>query len=280
MGNWDLLLPRAEFAYNSSVNRSTGKSPFEIVHGYKPRKPCDLIPLPIHARTSESAESYAQHVKELHKEISKKINMSNETYKHLADSHKRFKEFYEGDYVMVRLKPERFPPGTIRKLHARGAGPFKIIKKIGPNAYVLELPDDMGISSTFNVSDLVEYKEPILIPSEAFGPEPIIESDPTPECPPPTIPERREKIERILDDKIITTRSKDYQQYLVQWQGRPESDNSWINREDLQRINPDLLEHYQSQNALYSTGLSLFHPGRIGEDTKAAKRLHSNTVWI
>ena len=57
--NWDLLLPRAEFAYNNSVNRSTGKSPFEIVHGYKPRKPLDLIPLSIHARISESAESFA-----------------------------------------------------------------------------------------------------------------------------------------------------------------------------------------------------------------------------
>jgi len=30
-------------------NRSTGKSPFEIVHGYKPNKPIDLIPLLIHA---------------------------------------------------------------------------------------------------------------------------------------------------------------------------------------------------------------------------------------
>lgn len=32
LGNWDLLLPTAEFAYNNSVNRSTGKSPFEIVY--------------------------------------------------------------------------------------------------------------------------------------------------------------------------------------------------------------------------------------------------------
>ena len=88
LGNWDLLLPRAEFAYNSSVNRSTGKSPFEIIHGYKPRKPIDLIPLPSHARVSESAESYAQHIKELHKEISKKIQMSNEVYKHIANSRK------------------------------------------------------------------------------------------------------------------------------------------------------------------------------------------------
>ena len=61
-GNWDLVLPQAEFAYNNSVNWSTGKSPFEIVHGYKPTKPTDLIPLPHHARVSVSAESFAQHI--------------------------------------------------------------------------------------------------------------------------------------------------------------------------------------------------------------------------
>ena len=86
--NWDLLLPRAEFAYNASVNRSTGKSPFEIVHGYKPNKPLDLIPLPVHTRVSESASSFAQHIKDLHKEISEKINLSNESYKRLANSRK------------------------------------------------------------------------------------------------------------------------------------------------------------------------------------------------
>ncbi|MGV7994890.1 hypothetical protein PJP12_29930, partial [Mycobacterium kansasii] len=30
---WDLILPTAELAYNGSVNRSTGLSPFEIVSG-------------------------------------------------------------------------------------------------------------------------------------------------------------------------------------------------------------------------------------------------------
>ena len=138
--NWDLLLPRAEFAYNCSVNRSIGKSPFEIVHGYKPNRPLDLIPLPNHSRVSESAESFAQHIKHLHHDISQRLNSTNELYKKLANSQKRDKGFTEGDYVMIRLKPERFPPGTVRKLHARGAGPFKVLKKVGTNAYVLELP--------------------------------------------------------------------------------------------------------------------------------------------
>ena len=106
MGNQDLLFFRAEFAYNSSVNRSIGMSPFEVVHGYQPRKPIDLIPLPMYARISKSMESFAQHVKSLYKEISKKINISNKIYKQNVDSHRRAQEFAEGDYVMVRMRPE------------------------------------------------------------------------------------------------------------------------------------------------------------------------------
>jgi hypothetical protein len=30
---WDQILAQAEFAFNNSVNRSIGKSPFEIVYG-------------------------------------------------------------------------------------------------------------------------------------------------------------------------------------------------------------------------------------------------------
>lgn len=31
LGQWDLILAQAEFAYNDSVNKYVGKSPFQIV---------------------------------------------------------------------------------------------------------------------------------------------------------------------------------------------------------------------------------------------------------
>jgi len=44
-GTWDLTLPPVEFAYNNAVNRTTSKNPFEIVHGYSPPTPADLVAL-------------------------------------------------------------------------------------------------------------------------------------------------------------------------------------------------------------------------------------------
>ena len=218
-------------------------------------------------------------VSNLHLDISQRIKQSNQTYQDLANSRRRTKEFTEGDHVMVRLRPERFPPGTLKKLHARGAGPFKIIKRVGPNVYVLELPPELGISSTFNISDLVEYKEPAMIPCEPFEPDPILESEPNPECPPLNWPERSERIKRILNNQTISTRNKGYQRYLVRWQGRPESKDSWITREDLQRIDPDILEQYQAQADPYSTGSSSSHPERIGGGTRIRSRLQGS-IWI
>ena len=72
--NRDSILPIAQLAYNSYVNRSIGATSFEVVHGYTPRKPLDLLPMSPHVRISESAKVFAaRHIHDLHNEIRKKI---------------------------------------------------------------------------------------------------------------------------------------------------------------------------------------------------------------
>ncbi|GJW53499.1 reverse transcriptase domain-containing protein [Tanacetum coccineum] len=53
---WDLTLPQAEFAYNRSINRTTGKSPFEIVYEKNPFNPLDLAPITLtHQKINDNA---------------------------------------------------------------------------------------------------------------------------------------------------------------------------------------------------------------------------------
>jgi len=73
---------------------------------------------------------------------------------------------------MVRIRSERFLLGTVKKLHAREAGPFEVMKRINDNTYVLNLPEDFGISPIFNVEDLVVYKGPDFNPINPLLDEP------------------------------------------------------------------------------------------------------------
>ena len=52
--------------------------------------------------------------------------------------------------------------------------PYSIIHKLGSNAYLLDLPNDMDISPVFNIENLLPYRvtfEPSTLPSSVFAGE-------------------------------------------------------------------------------------------------------------
>ena len=115
------------------------------------------VPLPLHMHVSEPIENFVEHIHDLHVEIRRKISLRNKEYKLAADVHRRSKEFNVGDYVIVRIHPEKIPKTFLKKLYAIAMGPYSIIRKLGFNAYILDLPNDMDISHVLNIEDLLPY---------------------------------------------------------------------------------------------------------------------------
>lgn len=149
---WDPVIAQAEFAYNNVVHSSTGRSPVSIVYMKVPNHALDLVKLPKVPGFSVAASDLAKHVQAVQEDVKQKVHEANKKYKAVADKHRKHKIIAVGDEVMIFLKKERIPTRQQNNDNA-----YKITKKINDNAYVVDLPNHMGISKTFNVADISLY---------------------------------------------------------------------------------------------------------------------------
>ena len=117
----------------------------------------ELAPHATIKQFSGDAEVRAKEIKKLYEEVRLKIEKQNAIFVEQANRLCKYVKFEVGDLVWVHLRKDRFPPGKFGKLKPRVHGPFKIIEKIGENAYKLQLPDEYEISPMFNVKDLRAY---------------------------------------------------------------------------------------------------------------------------
>ena len=74
-----------------------------------------------------------------------------------ADKHRQERSFAVGDWVFLRLQPYRQQSLAYKgkwKLSPRYFGPFKVLKRIGPVSYKLELTPESKLHPVFHVSCL------------------------------------------------------------------------------------------------------------------------------
>ena len=154
---WEECLPHIEFAYNRSMHSTTKMCPFQIVYGYIPTAPIDLFSLDAEDEPHIDALAHVDHMTHLHAETQQNIAAANAKYQVAGSKGRKHVSFAPGDLVWLHLRKDRFPALRRSKLMPRAAGPFKVLTKINDNAYVLDLPAEFGVSTSFNVADLKPY---------------------------------------------------------------------------------------------------------------------------
>ena len=63
----------------------------------------------------------------------------------------------EKDWVWLHLRKDRFPTKRKSKLNPRGDGAFQVSKRINNNAYRLDLTEEYGVNTTFNIFYLIPF---------------------------------------------------------------------------------------------------------------------------
>lgn len=108
-----------------------------------------------------------------------------------------------------------------------------MLRRLGSNAYFLELPLETQFSPNFNIEDLTSY--------HGHDP-PFYGSTITTNLPKTHKP--CDDIEVILDDQVMLTSCGGYRKFLVKWKDRALSDCCWLQTEEVQCLNPNILELY------------------------------------
>jgi len=95
---WEEWLPHVEFAYNRVVHSTTKMSPFEVVYGFNPLTPLDLLPMPNNSFLKhKDGKDKVEFVKKMHEQVKLQIEKKNEGYAKNANTGKKMVIFEPGD---------------------------------------------------------------------------------------------------------------------------------------------------------------------------------------
>ncbi|GJT69336.1 putative nucleotidyltransferase, ribonuclease H [Tanacetum coccineum] len=163
---WERHLPLVEFSYNNSYHASIKAAPFEALYGRKCRSPVCWgkvgdVQLTGPEIIHETTEKIVQ--------IRQRLQAARDRQRSYANVRQKPLEFQVGDRVMLKVSPRK---GVIRfgkrgKLNPRYIGPFKILERISPVAYKLELYEELSnVHNTFHVLNLKKClsDESLIIP--------------------------------------------------------------------------------------------------------------------
>ena len=131
---WEECLPIAEYAYNQARHSTTGKSPFEVVYGFNPLSPLDILPLPLQERANMDAIARATYLKKMHEETRSTIERQVQRLASKLNIHKSPTVFQPGDQLWIHLHKDRFPKERKSKLLPRADRPFKVLTRYNDNA--------------------------------------------------------------------------------------------------------------------------------------------------
>lgn len=214
----------AEWWYNTSHHTALNMTPYRALYGKNPPS------LNYHqAVNTKNAciDSFLRQRAELQVLLKKNLLKAQERMAYYANKRRTERHFEEGDEVF--LKVQAFKQLTLKhakdnKFSAKFYGPYKILKKIGPVAYRLELPATAKIHNTFHVSLLKKKVGHNQMTSNTL--------------PDLSTTEQEKQPGKILERRLIKKNNRPAVSVLIQWKGQVPEDATWEDWDTIQKWYP------------------------------------------
>ncbi|KAG8473027.1 hypothetical protein CXB51_034902 [Gossypium anomalum] len=227
-GSWEDYLPLAEFAYNNSYQVSIQMAPYEALYGRRCRTPSCWTEL---GERQVLGPELVVDTEDKVKLIRDRLKEASDRQKSYADLKRKEIEYSVGDKVFLKVSPWKklLQFGKKGKLSLRFIGPYRVLKRVGPVAYQLELPLKLDrIHDAFHASMLRRYR-----------------SDPTHVVPVAEIDVQtdltfEEEPVQILDRDVKVLRKKFVPLVKVLWRNHGREEATWEPEEAMQQQYPHL----------------------------------------
>ncbi|GJU38314.1 ty3-gypsy retrotransposon protein [Tanacetum coccineum] len=252
---WNRYLYLAEFWYNTSFHSSIKMTPFRAMYGREAATIHEYTPGSNH--TASIDESLREHQR-LTTILKIALEHTRQRMSKQANKKRLDKQFQVGDFVYLRLRNYRQNSVAARdnqKLSKRFFGPYRVLERIGPVAYRLELPIASRVHPVFHVSLLKESHSQTAsseFPSEWLNDAPSY--DPQPE----SILRRRQ--------------SGDKQEILVKWMNHEQEEATWEDLNEISTRFPDFIGH-EDASVLQREGIDTTH-SQAAQLPSRPKRIH------
>jgi hypothetical protein len=153
VSDWDIFLPQITYAYNTSVQKSTQLTPFDLIFGRPPKLPIDVMyELP---RDFQFGENYknrfaeSREIAKLHIKEAQDVQRTEYNLRH-HDVAFKIKE-------LVALNATTQRAGILSKMAPRWTGPYEILKVISPVNYLIWRPDQPLKTRKVNIRRLKRW---------------------------------------------------------------------------------------------------------------------------
>jgi hypothetical protein len=217
--DWDQHLPALEFAVNSSIQASTGFTPFRLNSGQEARMPIDHVTQAARHCPSQDASDRIQHLVDDLAKAKEHLLKAQQRQARYVDQHRRHVTFALGDKVLLsteHLKTRGFVGSP--KFASKYIGPFTVKRVANDNAYELDLPAQLQIHPVINISRLKPYRD-----GQASFPDRIV---PHPRPPPEVV--EADGTQQFEVDFILASRGRGRRkEFLVKWKGYPLWESTW-----------------------------------------------------